>query len=45
MLHYAEVSGLDLTGISSNKLKVEINGKSFTITWHPEHSKALGRKR
>lgn len=39
MLHYAQVSEIDLTQISTdNKLDITINGKTYTITWHPEHA-------
>jgi len=39
MLHYADVSAIDLTKISSeHKLDMKINGKSYTITWHPQHA-------
>ena len=38
MLHYADVSGLDLTKIVNNKLPIKINGESFTITWHSSHA-------
>jgi len=39
MLHYADVSEIDLTLISaSNTLDLTINGKGYTITWHPEHA-------
>lgn len=39
MIHYAEVSEIDLTLISSsNTLDLTINGKGYTITWHPEHA-------
>lgn len=39
MLHYADVSEIDLTAISAdNKLDITINGEAYTITWHPEHA-------
>ena len=39
MLHYAEVSDIDLSQLSAdNKLITTINGKEYTITWHPEHA-------
>jgi 5-methylcytosine-specific restriction protein A len=41
MFHYAEVSRLDLSRIVGNKLNLKINGKSFTITWHPKHAEAV----
>jgi 5-methylcytosine-specific restriction protein A len=39
MLHYAEVSGLDLTKIKDNKLTIKINDDDYTITWNSEHAK------
>jgi len=41
MLHYAIVEGLDLAKIVDDKLNFTINGKSFTITWRPEHAKVI----
>jgi len=41
MLHYAVVEGIDLSKIIDNKLDFKINGKKFTITWHPEHAKVI----
>jgi 5-methylcytosine-specific restriction protein A len=41
MLHYADVSGLDLGKIVANKLEIEINGVSFAITWHPKHAELV----
>jgi len=39
MLHYAEVSDIDLSKISiDNKLDMTINGEAYRITWHPEHA-------
>jgi 5-methylcytosine-specific restriction protein A len=38
MLHYADVSPLDLTKIVDNKLPITINGESYTITWHAKHA-------
>jgi 5-methylcytosine-specific restriction enzyme A len=38
MLHYANVSSIDLTQIVNNKLTLTINGESYTITWHPQHA-------
>ncbi len=31
----------DLDRIRDNKLSVKINGKPFTITWHPKHAKFM----
>lgn len=45
MLHYAYVSDIDLTKISEgNTLDIEINGQSYTITWHPEHAKNVKKQ-
>lgn len=41
MLHYAEVSEIDLTKMDDRKLKITINGELFTITWHPEHARLV----
>lgn len=41
MLHYADVSKIDLTKIQDNKLKIIINGDEYEITWHPDHVKAV----
>lgn len=41
MLHYANVSPIDLTKINKNTLPIKINGKVFKITWHPEHLKTV----
>ena len=41
MLHYAEVTGLDLTKISSNELPIEINGEAHVIRWRPDHVAAI----
>ncbi|MER2999071.1 HNH endonuclease [Pontibacter populi] len=41
MLHYAEVSGLDLSKIADSKLKIQINGQDYEITWHPEHTRTV----
>ena len=43
MLHYADVSGLDLSRIRDDKLEIEINGTPFTITWHPKHAELVSR--
>ena len=37
MLHYAEVTGLDLTKISGNELAIEINGDAHVIRWRSDH--------
>lgn len=37
MLHYANVSAIDLSNIEGNKLQITINGQPATITWHPQH--------
>ena len=37
MLHYAEVSPIDLTKIKNNQLPITINGNDYKITWHPKH--------
>ncbi|MCE1189211.1 MAG: hypothetical protein LWX56_08705 [Ignavibacteria bacterium] len=41
MLHYANVSEIDLTKIVNDELPIEINGEKYTIHWHPNHSKAV----
>jgi len=43
MLHYAEVSDIALSRIVQNpdgsaRLVIQINGKDYTITWHPQHA-------
>lgn len=39
MLHYARVSGLDLSRINNNhNLNITINGQPYTIRWHPSHA-------
>lgn len=37
MLHYAEVTGLDLSKISGSELAIEINGESHVIRWRSDH--------
>lgn len=37
MLHYAEVSEINLNKIIEGKLSITINGVAYTITWHPDH--------
>lgn len=41
MLHYADVTGIDLSLIKDNKLDITINGKPYTIKWRPEHFKLV----
>jgi 5-methylcytosine-specific restriction enzyme A len=41
MLHYANVSAIDLSRIKNNKLIIKINEKDFEITWHPDHWKTV----
>jgi len=41
MLHYAEVSEIDLSKIVDNKLPIQINGKDYEIKWHPDHIKTI----
>lgn len=41
MLHYANVSKIDLTKLENNKLQITINGVEYQITWHPEHLKIV----
>lgn len=41
MLHYANVSGVDLTNIKDKRLAIKINGRDYTITWHPEHVRLI----
>lgn len=41
MLHYANVSKIDLTKIQNNKLPIIINDKTYEITWHPNHIKTV----
>lgn len=38
MLHYADVSAIDLSQIANNALQITINGKPYTITWHSQHA-------
>ena len=37
MLHYAEVSEINLNNIIDGHLHITINGIAYTITWHPDH--------
>lgn len=41
MLHYAEVSPIDLSKIKDFKLVISINNAPYEITWHPEHMKVV----
>lgn len=43
MLHYANVSKIDLRNIRNNKLTITINGRNYTITWDSEHSEIVKR--
>jgi hypothetical protein len=46
MLHYANVSPIDLNNIVDGKLQIVINDKDYEIKWHEDHElivkKALG---
>ncbi len=37
MLHYAEVSEINLNNITDRQLPITINGIAYTITWHFNH--------
>ncbi|MFM2441476.1 MAG: hypothetical protein RL449_117 [Bacteroidota bacterium] len=41
MLHFADVSEIDLSKIHNHKLPISINGQPYEITWHPEHSSTV----
>ncbi len=41
MLHYADVTPIDLTRIENSKLTIAINRVEYTITWHPEHARVI----
>lgn len=41
MLHYANVSNIDVSKISDNRLQISINEKKFQIKWHPKHAEAV----
>jgi len=42
MLHYADVEDINLADIrEDNTLEITINGKPFTITWHPKHAELV----
>ena len=41
MLHFADVSEIDLSNIRDHKLPISINGKNYEITWHPEHANTV----
>jgi 5-methylcytosine-specific restriction protein A len=44
MLHYARVSGLDLSNITQDHtLEITINERPFTISWHPAHAELVRR--
>ena len=45
MFHYAKVSEIDLSQISSsNKLSININDELYEITWHSEHATLVKAK-
>lgn len=37
MLHYAEISKIDLSKIVDGKLPITINGTEYEISWHADH--------
>jgi len=37
MLHYADVSEINLNNIVNSQLSITINGIAHTIIWHPDH--------
>lgn len=46
MLHYANVSGVDISKIEerpdgSAELRIKINGVDYTIVWHPGHAEKI----
>lgn len=41
MLHYADVSDIDLSLIRDNKLTITINNENYEITWHPDHMRVV----
>ena len=41
MLHFAKVGEINLSNISDNKLRIEINGKEHIIYWKPEHAATI----
>ncbi|MEZ4885129.1 MAG: hypothetical protein R3E32_10420 [Chitinophagales bacterium] len=43
MLHYANVSPIDLSKIKDNRLPIKINGTQYEIIWHPEHLKTVDK--
>lgn len=43
MLHYADVTGLNLENVVDGKLNIKINGEDFTITWHPAHAETISK--
>lgn len=38
MLHYAQVSPINLNDIVNRQLSITINGQPYTITWHADHA-------
>lgn len=41
MLHFANVSDINLQDISDNKLDITINDEPYQITWHPQHAELV----
>lgn len=41
MLHYANVSGIDLNKIKNNKLSITINDEKYSIQWHDAHAQRV----
>ena len=41
MLHYANVSPIDLSKIKNNQLQIQMDDKDFTVTWHANHLKTV----
>lgn len=46
MLHYADVSEIDLSAMRKNSdgsatLEIQINGEDYTIRWHPRHAQRV----
>ncbi len=41
MLHFADISEIDLSKIQNHKLPISINGQPYEITWHPQHSSTV----
>lgn len=44
MLHYADVSEIDMSKMVDNKLEVTINDQTYTVTWHPKHAESVLNK-